>query len=131
MKTPDAPPGVSDGLYTAQEPDGRVKFVMARRGKPAAHIVLPAEQASELAANALNGAYIAYEHASAGLVPPSQKTSSTGPVVRITGLAIASCPIEGHVCLVVKVGATEIGLAFPKERMRELGKRLIELDGSG
>ena len=38
VKTPEPPDNVTDGLYTAVEPDGRVKFIMARRRKAVANI---------------------------------------------------------------------------------------------
>ena len=31
-------------------------------------------------------------------------------------------PIEGHACLIVRVGATELGLAFPRSKLKEFAQ---------
>jgi hypothetical protein len=123
VKTAEPPAGLSDGLYTAVESDGRVTFILARRRKPIAQVTLPANEAGDVAANALGGAYDAFDRAAAGLVPPGERKASY-PFVRITGLGLAPCPIENHVCLIIKVGATELGLAVPRDKLKEFGHQL-------
>jgi hypothetical protein len=76
-----------------------------------------------MAANALAGAYDAHEQALMGLVPPAERKTSY-PFVRITGLGLGPCPIEDHACLVVRVGAAELGFAFPKQKLKEFAKWL-------
>jgi hypothetical protein len=95
VKTPDLPAELTDGVFTSVEPDGRVKFAFIRHRKVVGDVVLPAHQASQLAAN---------------------------PFVRITGLGLGPCPIEGHACLVIRVGAAELGFAFPRAKLKEFGK---------
>jgi hypothetical protein len=130
VKTPEPPEDVSDGLYTTVEPDGRVKFVMARRRKAIANVTLPASEAGTLAANVLGGAYEAWEQAAAGQVPAAERKPQY-PFVRITGLGIGPCPIEGHACLVVRVGATELGFAFPREKLKEFAQWMAAQETSG
>jgi len=125
VKTPEPPANVTDGLYTAVEPDGRVKFIMARRRKPLANITLPPTEAGELAASVLGGAYEAFDQASMGLVPAAERKTSY-PFVRITGLGLGPCPIEGHACLVVRVGAAELGFAFPREKLKEFAQWMAQ-----
>src|SRR6478752_6782395 len=93
VKTPEPPEDVSDGLYTAVETDGRVKFILARRKKPVGQITLAANEAGQMAANALRGAFEAFDKAAMGLVPPGERKASY-PFVRITGLGLGPCPIE-------------------------------------
>jgi hypothetical protein len=118
VKTPDPPDDLTDGLYTAVESDGRVKFVLTRRRKPIAHITLPASDAGQIAANALGGAFEAFEQAARGAVPPAERRPAY-PFVRITGLGLGPCPIADHACLVVRVGAAEVGFAFPRAKLKE------------
>jgi hypothetical protein len=127
VKTPEPPEDVSDGLYTAVEPDGRVKFIMARRRKPIANVTLPASAAGTLAANVLGGAYEAWEKAAAGQVPAGERKSEY-PFVRITGLGLGPCPIEGHACLVVRVGAAELAFAFPRNKLKEFAQWMAAQD---
>jgi hypothetical protein len=127
VKTPDPPADVSDGLYTTVEPDGRVKFVMARRRKAIANVTLPANEAGTLAANVLGGAYEAWEMAGKGEVPAGERKSEY-PFVRITGLGIGPCPIEGHACLVVRVGAAELAFAFPRDKLKEFARWVAAQD---
>ena len=122
MSTPDPPAGLTDGLYTAVQADGRVRFVLARRRKAVGHVTLSPEQAGDVAANALGGAYNAHHDATMGLVPMTDRRTENSPFVRITGLGIGSCPIEGYACLVVKVGAAEIGFAVPKAKLKEFAQ---------
>jgi hypothetical protein len=121
VKTPEPPDNVTDGLYTAVEPDGRVKFIMARRRKAVANITLPANEAGEMAANVLGGAYEAFDQANMGLVPAGERKPAYS-FVRITGLGLGPCPIPDHACLVVRVGAAELGFAFPREKLKEFAK---------
>ena len=125
MKTPEPPADLFDGLYTAVETDGRVKFILTRRKKPLAHVVLPAAEAGQVAANALGGAYEAFDQAAMGLVPAGERKPSY-PFVRISGLGLGPCPIEGHACLVVRVGAAELGFAFPRDKLKEFAKWVAE-----
>jgi hypothetical protein len=83
VKTAEPPAGLNDSLYTAVESDGRVTFILARRRKPNAQITLPANEAGEVAANALGGAYDAFDRAAAGLVPPGERR-----------MAISSCALQ-------------------------------------
>lgn len=131
MSTPEPPADLIDGLFATVEKDGRVKFALARKRKAFAHITLSASQAGEVAANALGGAYDAHDQAMMGLVPPAERKTSY-PFVRITGLGLGECPIEDHACLVVRVGASELGFAFPKKKLKEFAKWLAateSLDG--
>ena len=121
MKTPDPPADLTDGLFATVEPDGRVKFTLTRRKKSIGQVTLAASQAGELAANALGGAYDAFDKAQAGLVPAGERQDHY-PFVRITGLGLGPCPIEGHACLVIRVGAAELGFAFPKAKLKEFAK---------
>jgi hypothetical protein len=121
VKTTEPPEGLSDGLYTAVESDGRVKFILTRRRKPIAQVTLPANEAGYVAANALGGAYDAFDQAAMGLVPAGER-KTTYPFVRITGLGLGPCPIEGHACLIVKVGAAELGFAFPLSKLKEFAQ---------
>jgi hypothetical protein len=123
VSTPEPPAELIDGLQATVEKDGRIKFALARKRKAFAHLTLPANQAGEIAANALGGAYDAHDQALMGLVPPAARKESY-PFVRITGLGVGPCPIDGHACLVVRVGASELGLAFPKQKLKEFGKWL-------
>lgn len=123
MSTLEPPADLIDGLFATVEKDGRVKFALARKRKSFAHITLSANQAGEMAANALAGAYDAHEQALMGLVPPAERKTSY-PFVRITGLGLGPCPIEDHACLVVRVGASELGFAFPKQKLKEFAKWL-------
>ena len=123
MSTPEPPADLIDGLFATVEKDGRVKFALARRRKSVAHVTLSANQAGEIAANALGGAYDAFEQTLMGLVPPAEQKTSF-PFVRITGLGLGPCPIEDHACLVVRVGASELGFAFPKKKLKEFAKWL-------
>ncbi len=118
---------MSDGVYTAVEPDGRLKYIMARRRKPIANITLPANEAGTLAANVLGGAYEAWERAAAGQVPAAERKPQY-PFVRITGLGLGPCPIEGHACLVVRVGASELGFAFPRDKLKEFAQWMAAQD---
>ena len=127
MKTPEPPRDLFDGLYTAVEADGRVKFILTRRKKPLAHIVLPAAEAGQVAANALGGAYEAFDQAAMGLVPAGERKPAY-PFVRISGLGLGPCPIEDHACLVVRVGAAELGFAFPREKLKEFAKWMAAQD---
>ena len=121
MKTPEPPVDMSDGLYTAVETDGRVKFILTRRRKPVGQITLPANEAGQVAANALGGAYDAFDQAAMGLVPAVERKPAY-PFVRITGLGLGPCPIEDHACLVVRVGAAELGFAFPRQKLKEFAQ---------
>lgn len=121
MKTSDLPAELTDGVFTQVEPDGRVKFAFIRHRKVVGDVTLPANQASQLAANALAGAYDAFDKAQMGLVPAGERKDSY-PFVRITGLGLGPCPIEGHACLVIRVGAAELGFAFPRAKLKEFGK---------
>jgi hypothetical protein len=121
VKTPEPPEDVSDGLYTAVETDGRVKFILARRKKPVGQITLAANEAGQMAANALRGAFEAFDKAAMGLVPPGERKASY-PFVRITGLGLGPCPIEDHACLVVRVGTAELGFAFPRQKLKEFAQ---------
>jgi hypothetical protein len=123
VSTPQPPEHVIDGLFATVEKDGRVRFDLARRRKSIAHVTLPASEAGEIAAQALGGAFDAFDQAMAGVVPQGERKSSYS-FVRITGLGLGHCPIEGHACLVVRVGATELGFAFPREKLKEFGKWL-------
>ena len=100
---------------------------MARRRKPVANITLPANEAGDLAANVLGGAFEAHDRAAMGLVPAGERKSHY-PFVRITGLGLGPCPIEGHACLVVRVGAAELGFAFPREKLKQFAQWMAQQD---
>ena len=121
MKTPLPPDELTDGLYTAVESDGRLKFILARHKKPVGHVTLPASEAGQVAASALEGAYEAFDRAASGLVPAGER-KPTYPFVRISGLGLGPCPIEGHACLVIRVGAAEVGFAFPRKKLKEFAQ---------
>jgi len=121
VKTPLPPDELTDGLYTAVESDGRLKFILTRRKKPVGHVTLPASEAGQVAASALGGAYEAFDRAASGLVPAGER-KATYPFVRISGLGLGPCPIEGHACLVIRVGAAEIGFAFPRKKLKEFAQ---------
>ena len=121
MKTPLPPEELTDGLYTAVESDGRLRFILARRKKPVGQVTLPASEAGQVAASALGGAYEAFDRAASGLVPAGER-KATYPFVRISGLGLGPCPIEGHACLVIRVGAAEIGFAFPRKKLKEFAQ---------
>ena len=127
MKTPDPPEGLSDGLYSAVEADGRVKFVLTRRKNPLAQLTLPANEAGSIAANALGGAYDAFDKAAMGLVPAGERKTHY-PFVRITGLGLGPCPIENHACLIIRVGAAELGFAFPRSKLKEFAQWMAAQD---
>jgi hypothetical protein len=123
VKTPVPPDDLTDGLYTAVESDGRLRFILARRKKPVGQVTLPANAAGEVAANALGGAYDAFDQAAKGLVPAGERKEGY-PFVRISGLGLGPCPIEGHACLVIRVGAAEVGFAFPRQKLKEFAQWL-------
>ena len=123
VSTQASPAELVDGLSATVEKDGRLKFALTRKRKAFAHLTLPASQAGEIAANALGGAYDAHDQAIMGLVPPAQRKESY-PFVRITGLGLGPCTIDGHACLVVRVGASELGLAFPKDKLKQFAQWL-------
>lgn len=127
VKAPEPPRDLYDGLYTAVEADGRVKFILTKGKKPLAQVVLPANEAGQIAANALGGAYEAFDQAAMGLIPAGER-KQTFPFVRISGLGLAPCTIEGHACLVVRVGAAELGFAFPREKLKEFAKWMAAQD---
>ncbi len=127
MKTPEPPAGLTDGLYTAVEVDGRVKFILTRRSKPIANITLPANEAGQIAANALGGAYEAFDQATMGLIPAGERKPQY-PFVRISGLGVGPCPIEGHACLVVRVGTAELGFAFPRDKLKQFAQWMAAQD---
>jgi hypothetical protein len=112
---------MTDGVYASVEPDGRVKFIMARRAKAIANVTLPANAAGLIAAKVLEGAFAAWDQAAMGLVPAPERKDSY-PFVRITGLGLGPCPVEGHACLVVRVGATELGFAFPRDKLKQFAE---------
>jgi hypothetical protein len=126
MRTPDPPADLTDGLYTAMEEDGRIKFILARRKKPIAHVSLPPEHASEIAANALVAVREAFERARMGLVPRVARTKRDAPMIQVDGLAVGRCTIPDHGVLVVRVGIAELGFAIPKQKLRELGEALVK-----
>ena len=128
VSTPEPPADLIDGLSATVEKDGRVKFALTRKRKSFAHLTLPANQAGEIAANALGGAYDAHDQALMGLVPPAERKTSY-PFVRITGLGLGPCTIENHACLVVRVGASELGLAFPKDKLKQFAQWLAAAEG--
>jgi hypothetical protein len=121
VKTPMPPEELTDGLYTTVESDGRLKFILARRKKPVGQVTLPASEAGQVAASALGGAYEAFDRAARGLVPTAER-KATYPFVRISGLGLGPCPIEDHACLVIRVGAAEVGFAFPKKKLKEFAQ---------
>ena len=123
MNTPKPPAQSSDGLRHTLQPDGRVRFALAHHGKAVSHVVLAPSQASEVAVAALGAAVDAFDQAAMGLTPAySEAKGSTAPFVRITGLGVGNCPIEDHVCLVVKAGAAEVGLALPRKKLMEFAQ---------
>lgn len=124
VKTPLPPDEMTDGIYTAVESDGRLKFVLTRRKKPVGQVTLPASEAGQVAASVLAGAYEAFDQAASGLVPAGER-KPTYPFVCISGLGLGPCPIEGHACLVVRVGAAEIGFAFPREKLKEFAQSVV------
>jgi hypothetical protein len=121
VKTPEPPEDLSDGLHTVVETDGRVKFILTRRKKAVGQVTLPANEAGQVAANALGGAYDAFDQAAMGLVPAGERKPQY-PFVRISGLGLGPCPIEDHACLVVRVGAAELGFAFPRKKLKEFAQ---------
>ena len=125
MSTPEPPANLIDGLFATVEKDGRVRFDLTRKRKSIGHITVPANQAGEIAANALGGAFDAFDQAMMGLVPPAERKDSY-PFVRITGLGLGPCTIDDHACLVVRVGSAELGLAFPKDKLKQFAKWLAE-----
>jgi hypothetical protein len=127
VKTPDPPDDLSDGLYTAVESDGRVKFILTRRKKPIGHVILPASEAGPIAANALGGAFEAFAQATQGAVPAGERKPAY-PFVRISGLGLGPCPIADHACLVVRVGAAEVGFAFPRQKLKEFAQWVAAQD---
>ena len=121
VKTPLPPDEMTDGIYTAVESDGRLKFVLTRRKKPVGQVTLPASEAGQVAASVLAGAYEAFDQAASGLVPAGER-KPTYPFVRISGLGLGPCPIEGHACLVIRVGAAEVGFALPRKKLKEFAQ---------
>jgi hypothetical protein len=122
MSTPDPPAGLGDGLYTVQQPDGFVRFVLAHKSKPVGRVTLPPEQAGSMAANALGGAYEAHVAAASGYAPAIAPKSESTPFVRITGIGLGSCPVPDHVSLVFRVGAARIAFAVPKDKLKEFAQ---------
>jgi hypothetical protein len=121
VKAPQSPEELSDGLHTAVETDGRVKFILTRRKKAVGQVTLPASEAGQVAANALGGAYDAFDQAAMGIVPAGERKPAY-PFVRISGLGLGPCPIDDHACLVVRVGAAELGFAFPRQKLKEFAQ---------
>jgi hypothetical protein len=130
VSTPEPPADLIDGLYATVEKDGRVRYDLARKRKSVGHVTLSPNQAGELAANALGGAFDAFDRATMGVVPHAERKTSY-PFVRITGLGLGPCPIEDHACLVVRVGAAELGFAFPKKKLKEFASWLATAEGLG
>ena len=128
MSTPEPPADLIDGLYATVEKDGRVRYDLARKRKSIGHVTVSPNQAGEIAASALAGAYDAHDRALMGVIPPAERKTSY-PFVRITGLGLGPCPIEDHACLVVRVGAAELGFAFPKAKLKEFAKWLAASEG--
>jgi hypothetical protein len=128
VSTPEPPADLIDGLYATVEKDGRVRYDLARKRKSVGHVTLAASDAGELAAAALAGAYDAFDRANMGVVPAAERKTNY-PFVRVTGLGLGPCPIEGHACLVVRVGAAELGFAFPKAKLKEFAKWLAASEG--
>ena len=122
MSLPAPPDNLSNGLYTALEPNGKVSFILASEGQAAAHVSLSPTEAAEIAANALGGAYDAFEAGKKGAVPLTQRKGESAPFVRITGIGVGPCPIEDHACLVIRVGAAEIGFALPRAKLAEFAR---------
>jgi len=122
VKTPEPPEELSDGLHTAVETDGRVKFILMRRKKPVGQVTLPASEAVKLPANALGGAYDAFDQAAMGLV---RQGSQAGLSVRAhPGLGLGPARSRNHACLVVRVGTAEVGFAFPRKKLK--GVRAVD-----
>ena len=48
--------------------------------------------------------------------------------MRITGLGLGPCTIEGHACLVVRVGTAELGFAFPREKLKAFAQWMATQD---
>ena len=130
MRTPEPPAGLMDGLYTAIEEDGRVRFILARRSKPIGHVTLSPEHASEIAANALQGARDAFDRAQLGLVTRAQRTKRDAPMIHVNGLAVGRAPIPDHAVLVIRAGIAELGFAIPKEKLKEFGEALLQWSAS-
>ena len=130
MRTPDPPDGLMDGLYTAVEEDGRVRFILARRNKAVGHVTLPPEHASEIAANALVGARDAFDRAQLGLVARAARTKRDAPMIHVNGLAVGRCPLPDHAVLVVRAGIAELGFAIPKKKLKEFGEALLQWSAS-
>jgi len=126
MRTPEPPTGLTDGLYTAIEENGLIRFILARRNKAVGHVSLPPEHASEIAANALVAARDAFHRAQLGLVPRAGRTKRDAPMIHIDGLAVGLSPIPNHGVLVVRAGIAELGFAIPKQKLREFGEALIK-----
>jgi len=130
MRTPDPPDGLTDGLYTAIEEDGRIRFILARRNKAIGHVTLPPEHASEIAANALVGARDAFDRVQLGLVPRAARTKRDAPMIHVNGLAVGRCPLPDHAVLVVRAGIAELGFAIPKKKLKEFGEALLQWSAS-
>ena len=126
MQTPDPPADLTDGLYTAVEEDGRIRFILARRKKAIGHVSLSPEHASEIAASALVAARDAFDRAQLGLVPRVARTKRDAPMIHIDGLAVGRCAIPDHGVLVVRVGIAELGFAIPKQKLRDFGEALVK-----
>src|SRR5262245_38460964 len=129
-RTPDPPADLTDGLYTALEEDGRIKFILARRNKAIGHVTLPPEYASEIAGHALVAARDAFTQAQLGVVPHVARTKCDAPMVQISSLAVGRCPIPNHGVLVVRVGIAELGFAIPMQKLREFGEALLQWSAS-
>jgi hypothetical protein len=125
VNTPEPPADMSDGVYAAVEPNGRVKLIMARRKKAIASVTVPANEAGQVAAKVLEGAFEAWDQAAQGRVPAGERKEHF-PFVRITGLGLGPCPVEGLACLVVRVGATELGFAFPRDKLKQFAQWVAE-----
>ena len=108
------------GVFSDVESDGRIKFVLMRHGKSMANVVLPAQDAGIVAANALAAANASFEQ-SGGVIPPSEREPGR-PIIRITHIGIIPAPMEGHACITVKAGAAEIGFVIPLDKLREFGR---------
>jgi len=130
MRTPDPPAGLTDGLYTAIEEDGRIRFILARRNKAIGHVTLPPEHASEIAANALVGARDAFDRAQLGLVARAARTKRDATMIHVNGLAVGRCPLPDHAVLVVRAGIAELGFAIPKKKLKEFGEALLQWSAS-
>jgi hypothetical protein len=80
--------------------------------------MLSPSHAGEIAANVLGAAVDAFDRSP----PIDEPKRSTAPFVRITGLGVGNCPIEDHVCIVIKAGTAEIGFALPKKKLTEFAQ---------